>query len=116
MGDNIVRQQKEICTKYGATYVPANFESIAGVSKGLGISASPVHGLRHPPQGTTSGWFIWAGEYSNSDAFFEPVHISHLIDMHPAVVKFLGLGPGWRFLIAGDHIDVWFDKSILNPG
>jgi hypothetical protein len=27
---------------------------------------------------------------------------------------FLGLPPGWRFLIAGEHEDVWEDPSLLN--
>ena len=28
--------------------------------------------------------------------------------------EMLGLGPGWRFLIAPGHEDVWFDANLLN--
>ncbi|WP_434048948.1 MULTISPECIES: immunity protein Imm33 domain-containing protein [Sorangium] len=29
-------------------------------------------------------------------------------------MRFLGLPPGWRFLIADEHEDVWKDPSLLN--
>ena len=28
------------------------------------------------------------------------------------IKKYLGLAPGWRFLIAGDYEDVWFDERL----
>src|SRR5262249_4805049 len=31
--------------------------------------------------------------------FFVPLHVSHLAEWCPAALKFLGLAPGWRFLI-----------------
>jgi hypothetical protein len=37
----------------------------------------------------------------------------HLIDRCPDVQSMLGLGEGWRFLIAPDHQDVWFDPALL---
>jgi hypothetical protein len=29
-------------------------------------------------------------------------------------VRFLGLPPGWRFLVAGDYEDVWEEQSLLD--
>ena len=54
----------------------------------------PVNGLRHWPEGDTSGWYIWAGEYSEDPDFFKPLHIEHLMEWCPWVEKYLGLAPG----------------------
>jgi hypothetical protein len=32
----------------------------------------PVHGLRHPPAGGTSGWYVWTGELLADDDFSSP--------------------------------------------
>jgi hypothetical protein len=62
----------------------------------------------------TTGWYIWAGEeLGQADDFFEPVHVAHLVELCPAVLPYLGLSPGWRFLIASGHEDVWKDPSLL---
>ena len=75
----------------------------------------PINGLRHPIQGDTTGWFIWAGgEPSTAPDFFQPVHVAHLADWCPLALKFLGLPPGWRFLVADGYEDVWGDPSLLD--
>src|SRR5258708_6930715 len=75
----------------------------------------PLNGLRHPPQGDTTGWYIWSGEQFSTDSeFFVPLHVLHLNDRCPEIVKYLGLGPGWRFLVAPGQEDVWFDSSLLS--
>lgn len=75
----------------------------------------PINGLRHPPEGNSTDWYIWAGEvFSDSDDFFLPLHDSHLIDWCSDVIEFLGLPPGFRFLIdENNYEDVWEDKSLL---
>ncbi len=71
--------------------------------------------VRHPPLGDTNGWYIWGGqEMSESPDFFQPLHTEHLATRLPQVLKFLGLPPGYRFLLAGDYIDVWYDDNLLN--
>lgn len=90
---------------------------MAGVSDNVRASAVPINGLRHPPEGDTTGWYIWAGQqgFSPDDLnFFKPMHIRHLAELCPAVLAYLGLPPGWRFLIAPNHEDVWEDKSLLD--
>ncbi|MEM6908610.1 MAG: hypothetical protein AAF494_08010 [Pseudomonadota bacterium] len=74
----------------------------------------PINGLRHPPEGRSNGWYIWVGEES-SDAtdFFEPLCWEHLVDYLPQALDFLTLPPGWRFLLAPDYADVWFDEDLL---
>ena len=59
--------------------------------------------------------YIWAGEHmSTEDDFFKPLHVDHLGEWGPQVLKYLGLSPGWRFLIAGEYEDVWFDPEGLD--
>jgi hypothetical protein len=67
--------------------------------------------------GDTSGWYIWAGEGSPSSDpdFFVPLHLEHLSEWRPEILKFLGLPPGWRFLTAGKYEDVWYDATLLGP-
>ncbi len=75
----------------------------------------PINGLRHPPEGDTTGWYIWGGEtLDQSDDFFQPIHWYHLSEMLPEVMRFLHLAPGWRFLIAEGYEDTWFDPSLLD--
>ena len=51
---------------------------------------------------------------SRDDDFFEPVHVHHLEAVCPMVLPYLGLPPGWRFLIDGrGYEDVWPDPGVL---
>jgi hypothetical protein len=70
--------------------------------------------FRELPAGTSCGTDSCAGEYSSDKDFFTALHASHLIQRLPEVVRFLGLPPGSRFLLAGEHVEVWFDESLLN--
>jgi hypothetical protein len=108
-------QQKELCERFGSRYVPPSPGSIVGISMNVRSGLLPLNGLRHPENGETSGWYIWAGEQlSNEPDFFKPLHTLHLTEWCPGVEKFLGLAPGWRFLKAGDYEDVWFDPALLD--
>jgi hypothetical protein len=97
--------------------VPAEAGTIAGVGRALVASASvawPVHGLRHPPEGGTSGWYIWTGDLDEADDdFFVPMHPAHLADKVPGLLAELGAPPGSRSLLAPGYRDTWFDPSLL---
>ena len=95
---------------------PAEQHDKLGVSRSLidGRWDWPVHGLRHPPEEATSGWYIWTGELTEADDFFMPLHAEHLTERCPIVAKFLALPPGSRFLVAPGHEDVWTDESLLD--
>jgi hypothetical protein len=111
----ITADQLRVCEKFGVTPLEAPRHLKAGVSLNVRSDVIPVNGLRHPPAGDTSGWYLWAGEELSSDPeLFRPVHIEHLTEMRPEIVKYLALPPGWRFLIAGDYEDVWYDESLLS--
>ncbi|WP_446686457.1 immunity protein Imm33 domain-containing protein [Paenibacillus xylanilyticus] len=57
----------------------------------------------------------WADEYSDEGAndFSVPLHTAHVDEWDPKIKKSLGLAPGWRFLIAEEDEDVWFDEQLL---
>ncbi|MEM1317522.1 MAG: hypothetical protein AAGF29_04595, partial [Pseudomonadota bacterium] len=76
--------------------------------------SKPLNGLRHLNNDGTSGWYIWSGEFSYADGFFQPMCASHLVDECPACLEFLGLAAGWRFLVNDGYEDVWYDKTLLD--
>ena len=76
----------------------------------------PVHGLRHPPTGDTSGYYIWVGELTDDADFFVPLHASHLFERVPELRPHLTGPPGSRFLIAPGYVDTWQDDSLLDVG
>jgi hypothetical protein len=112
---NLIKQQIQICENYNADYYPADDNLKVGISNNVKSGLLPINGLRLPPEEGTTGWFIWAGEeFSEDPDFFVPIHTVHLNDWVGDLQKFLGLAPGWRFLIAGDYVDVWFDEELLS--
>ena len=113
MIEEIRRQQIELCHKYRAPYEPLDFKLSLGVSSNLFSFDRPINGLRHPAEGNTSGWYLWAGELSDAADFFHPLHAHHLFEEHPKWLRFLGLPAGWRFLLADDYEDVWYDANLL---
>ena len=108
--------QRETCARYGTGWVAAPRHQMVGVALNVKLPVVPVNGLRHPPIGDSTGWFIWAGEGDPSAEpdFFVPLHVEHLEQWRPEVLRFLGLPPGWRFLTDGAHEDVWEDPGLLN--
>ena len=109
----VAQSQEEVCRRFGAPFAAVAPDEKVGISANVSSSSWPVHGLRHPAQGDTSGWYIWAGEFKGESSFFQPLHARHLVERCPEVLKYLGLAPGWRFLIAPDHENVWYDESLL---
>ena len=113
--DSDERTQRELCKRYGVDFVAAPPDLKVGIARNVREGLLPINGLRHPPAGDTSGWYLWAGEELSDDpAFFVPLHVQHLAEWCPAAVRFLGLPPGWRFLAADEYEDVWEDPSLLN--
>lgn len=109
----MVQNQKDICTKFNAEYV----ESAASEKLGIAIDTigkKPINGLRHKAENGTCGWYIWCGEdLKQEDDFFKPLHVTHIQDYLPEIQKYLGLPPGYRFLVAEGYEDVWFDAKLL---
>jgi hypothetical protein len=106
-----IHKQKSVCEKYGSKWVPINKNLRVGVSENL--TADPIHGLRHPSDKGTTGWFIWTGEYSEANDFFKPMCAEHLLQIRPEIIKYLGLDIGFRFLADNNgYEDVWYDETL----
>jgi len=112
---NFEAQQLAVCQQYSADAFATPVTLKVGISQSALSGLLPLNGLRYPPEGDTSGWFIWGGEeWSEADDFFLPVHIHHLYTELPSVVKYLLLPPGWRFLTdAKGYEDVWTDEQLV---
>jgi hypothetical protein len=111
---SLSNEQRKICLKFGASCLLSDDRLKIGISKTFDPAQFPINGLRHPPEGDTTGWYIWSGEeFPTDDGSFVALHAFHLNDRCPEIVKYFGLGPGWRFLVAPGYEDVWFDPSLL---
>ncbi len=115
MNKEILQEQKKISNKNGFEWVATLDSMKVGINKNVKDGIFPINGLRHPVVGDTSGWYIWAGEdMPKDDSFFVPLHVEHLSEWCPQVLKYLGLPPGSRFQIADNYEDIWEDKSLLD--
>jgi hypothetical protein len=107
--------QKTLCERYGVPFVASPSHLKVGIARNVHEGRMPINGLRHPPEGDTTGWYIWAGEeLSDAPDFFVPLHVEHMAQWCPDAIRFLGLPPGWRFLVAGEYEDVWEDPTLLH--
>jgi hypothetical protein len=111
---SLSNKQRKICLKFGASCLLSDDRLKIGISKTFDPAQFPINGPRHPPEGDTTGWYICSGEeFPTDDGSFVALHAFHLNDRCPEIVKYFGLGPGWRFLVAPGYEDVWFDPSLL---
>ena len=117
MENNVREQQIAVCRKYGAAYHPSSQRLKVGIARNVRTGMYPLNGLRHPERGDTSGWYVWAGEeLSSAPDFFVPLHVEHISSWRPELLPFLGLPPGWRFLLAPGYEDAWYDPTLLETG
>lgn len=113
--EKYIKEQMSICNKYKAEYVESTNELKLGIAQNVKDGITPINGLRMPIENGTTGWYIWAGEEMGTEEdFFLPLHVQHIDEWAPEIKKYLGLSPGWRFLIDGDYEDVWYDPNLLN--
>jgi hypothetical protein len=110
------REQLDVCRRFGVEPLVAAPDMKVGLARNIASGLQPINGLRHPPGADATGWYIWAGTDLGQDSgLFEPVHVEHLGVICPAVIPYLALPSGWRFLIAANQEDVWADETLLDP-
>jgi hypothetical protein len=106
--------QQKLCARFGAEFYGIDLNQKVGISKNVRDGLVPLNGVRHPPTSDTSGWYIWSGiEQSKDPDFFVPLHGFHLPQWIPIALPYLGLPPGWGFVVAPNYEDVWFDPGLL---
>jgi hypothetical protein len=112
----VSREQRKVCDRFGVKPWPVSRDFRVGVARNVKPDSLFVHGLRQPPEGETTGWYVWAGEERPTEpGFFSQLHLNHLLEWCPKTWRYLALPPGWRFRIAPDAEDVWYDPSLLQP-
>ena len=104
--------QADVCERFGSVFDPPGEDQRLGIARAT-LSQLPLNALRHPAENGTCGWYIWGGEFSFHDDFFQPLHVHHLVEEAPEIVPYLGLAPGWRVLLAPGYTDVWYDATLL---
>jgi hypothetical protein len=106
-------KQKSVCIRFDAAFEPPAALEKVGIALPT-LDRLPLNGLRHRPENGTCGWYIWGGEVLSQDIdFFQPLHVCHLEERCAEVIPYLGLPPGYRFLIAPNYEDVWQDRALL---
>lgn len=102
----------------GAPFLECPPATRIGIVKNVYSGRMPLNGLRHPPEQDMAGWYVWAGEgeVSNNPDDFDSLHVEHLSEVCPRVIPYLGLAPGWRFLVGEGYEDVWEDPALLEVG
>lgn len=110
----IEKQQKEICEKYKVPFQHLDFNLKLGIADNYFEGIFPLNGLRQKQENGTCGWYLWAGEeFLEDEDFFKPLHVYHLAEKKPEIIKYPALPEGWRFLVAENYEDVWFDENLI---
>lgn len=108
----ILAERARLAATYGFAPCGAPGDLKVGISKGVLTGEGPLHGVRCLPENTTTGWYIWTGEYSAAPDFFAPLHVAHLSERCPIVLPYPESPPGWRFVVAPGYEDVWCDPDV----
>jgi hypothetical protein len=108
--NEIEREQRALCQRVKSEFFPSDEDKKVGLAIDT-INQSPIYGARVAPTAETTGWYIWAGPHSEDSEFYQPVHASHLKELCPLILKYLGLAPGYKFIIdRNGYEDVWFER------
>lgn len=109
-------EQASVCERFGSRFTPMDYELKLGLALDS-LHEMPITGVRTKPENGTDGWYIWGGEYSDAPDFFKPVHVHHVLEMLPMVVKYLALAPGFKFIVDNEgYEDVWLDDEHAQEG
>jgi hypothetical protein len=109
----VKNEQEEICKKYKSRISHPNIHGKIGIAL-ESLGTMPITGVRKIQENGTEGWYIWGGEYSDDPDFFKPVHLLHIEEIAPGLIKYLSLSPGFKFIIDNTgYEDVWYDEELL---
>ena len=110
----LIDEPKNICSIHGVEALVPDAKEKLGIALST-LGKTPINGLRHPNENGTCGWYIWCGEEFLTDPdFFDSLHVKHIQEYLPLIEKYLALPVGFRFLVAENQEEVWFDASLQN--
>lgn len=100
--------QRKLCDRYLAEFTPIDWALRVAIADDFFTDTLPKNGIRIAVEGNMTGWYLFAGEaMSEANHYYKPYCADHLPDLLPAVIPYLGLPVGWRFLLAPNYEDVW---------
>src|SRR5260221_2334301 len=70
MAISVTPEQAAVCARFGVEPSGVTPEQKVGIARNVLEGLMPVNGLRHKPEGDTSGWYIWAGQELSNDPDF----------------------------------------------
>lgn len=115
MNETTQARQQVVCQRFKAPYVPCAPELTVGIARNVKNGVRPLNGLRLPQDEANSCWYIWAGDQlSLAPDFFVTLPVSELAQWAPLVIPYLGLPPGWRFVVTEHHEDAWEDTELID--
>ena len=108
---NVRDEQRSICEKYGSKFLLPLERDKIGIALAT-LHLEPIYGVRVLPTEGVAGWYIWGGPHSKDPDFFQPLHVVHLNEKCPSVIKYLALEAGYKFIAdSAGFEDVWQEKD-----
>ncbi len=112
--EEIQQTQQECCEHYSSNYTPTELEQLVVISDGIYEGAVPVEGVRYPSPSHMTGWWLTTDNYNGDVDTLQSVHFRHIVEKRPELAIYMGLKPGYRFLLGGKDEHVWFDEKVAN--
>jgi hypothetical protein len=106
-----VRVQREVCARYKSGFAPPIGDQLVVIDEGI-YDIPSVEGSRYAMNADNSGWILIRDGWKKNVDSFVNVHVYHLLERRPDLVRFLALPVGWRFFTDGREETVEFDPSI----
>ena len=109
--NDLKEEQQKVCERYQSPGFFCGEEEKLGIAL-KSLTKSPIYGVRRARKDDTCGWYLWAGEFSDSEDFFSPMHVGHISEILPIAQKYLALAPGFKFIIdKNGYEDVWYEPE-----
>jgi hypothetical protein len=108
-----IKEQKEICELYGATFSPPLPDQLIAISKRVLDGFPLAAGVRYMDAAKDrSGWIVYSSDSEEDTSEFVGIHTDHLARTHPAIARHLALPVGWRFALEPGSERAWFDGAV----
>lgn len=102
-----------VCKKYGAIPFHPSQDEVLLVAMDT-LNQLPLNAVRTNPESGCCGWYVWGGAEAEVDCGeFSRMHLSYVPRYLSELDDYLSLPPGFRILMAGSHVDVSYDNSLL---
>lgn len=103
--------QSAICSAASSAYVQTQLIEMVVVSPDVEAGGAVEQGVRYPFGSPNSGWWIFGSRYSGVIETMLRIHVGHLAQSFPGLVRYLALEPGFCFSLVPQP-RVWFEEEV----